>query len=101
KFNNVIPAMAAKLSQLKWCWRMGVSPLGAQVLARCGLCVIPLSSTKTTVRPSVRAFFLSQAIAFSSNERWLFHLSPRLGLLVVGNSSPAHAEFSRHGPCGI
>ena len=49
--------MMDRLFQLKLSWRKGVCPLGAQVLARVGWVLSPLSSMKTMVRRSRRAFF--------------------------------------------
>ena len=42
---------------MKWYGSTGVSPRGAQVRQRCGRWLHPLSSLKTIVRPSFRAFF--------------------------------------------
>ena len=49
--------MTDRVFQLKWNWRTGVCPRGAQVRRRCGLWLRPLSSMKTIVRPSFWAFF--------------------------------------------
>ena len=49
--------MADKVFQLKLYWSTGVCPRGAQVRQRCGRWLTPLSSMKTIVRPSFRAFF--------------------------------------------
>src|SRR5687767_15595324 len=48
--------------------------------------------------PSVSAFFLSPATAFSSNRRWPAHFSPRLGPPDAGNSNPGRAESSKRVP---
>src|SRR3989442_9807224 len=92
--------MADSIFQLKWYCSTGVCPRGAQVRQRCGRSLNPLSSTKTIVRPSFLAFFLTPASAFASTARSFPHPAPglarwdadRVVIPVVPHPDPCDAE---------
>src|SRR5712691_403361 len=92
--------MADSIFQLKWYCSTGVCPRGAQVRQRCGRSLNPLSSTKTIVRPSFLAFFLTPASAFASTARSFPHPAPGLARWDADSSSPTAAGCAkpvRHG----
>src|SRR6202163_3180680 len=76
---------------------MGVCPRGAQVRQRCGRWLSPLSSMKTRIRPSRRAFFLVLATPSPSNSGPALGCVLRLAPPVASDSSPGPPESSRHG----
>jgi len=63
---KLAPAINDSCFQLKLYCRVGVQPLGAQVLTRVGRSLSPDSSMKTMVLPWRLAFFLAPASAWSS-----------------------------------
>ena len=62
-----MPAMTDSWCQLKWCCRIDVSPLGAQVRTRVRRSLSPNSSMKTMMRPCFAALFLELASETASS----------------------------------
>ena len=77
--------MMERLFQLKVSGNTGVSPSGAQVRARVGRVLNPLSSIKTMVRVCCRAFFLMPANPSAASDESPFRRVPPPGVRDVGN----------------
>src|SRR5437667_104003 len=86
--------MTESVFQLKWNWRTGVWPRGAQVRTRWGLSLNPLSSTKTIVCPRLLAFFLAPASAHVSSGGSLLRCvpAPDARAAAASNSTPARSS---------